>query len=468
MSLYDIFLQRAALEHQNMLNSDNAGLILPAMAQGVAQGIQEQQASVQKQRDEERAFNRDIEKTKIVGRIGLRNDMKLAQYNSYLDRNKFGQSQELIKQKNELDVRMAEIQAELNDKSIIQSSQAQFDKESKLKKEQSDLDIKLAKVKARLDNSGFSPPEGFSISGYNSKGEPSYKKDTGDVGDLNGIQGIQAWAVARKVGGVKGAEKILPSVVKLMSEGKTADEVEDIVRQGSQSTEFTGTFRDAAQAILVSSPANVSDRAMDFIDDKISSGDVEGAKDILKKAARDSAPAANQSIIIEKERAKKFINEIKTELQVLESSGIDTNIFSGSAEQIAKKVGTVKDVRLRKVATKIAAAIQSYRRGMSGAAFSALESKEYKDVFPSIDRTNAFNMASIQALDEVFTGDLDNFYEMQMGSNNYNKLFKSSNKAIQPTGQPTDYQRWHEQSMPEYSPVDKKNRLGEKFPWLYE
>jgi len=71
MSLYDIYLQRAAQEHQNMLNSDNAGLILPALAEGVAKGVQEEQARVQKQRDQERQNKQAIENyNKASGAIG--------------------------------------------------------------------------------------------------------------------------------------------------------------------------------------------------------------------------------------------------------------------------------------------------------------------------------------------------------------------------------------------------------------
>ena len=61
MSLHDIFMQRAALEHQNMLNSDTTGLVLQSLADGVAKGIEAQRAEVQKQRDEERKMKKSIE-----------------------------------------------------------------------------------------------------------------------------------------------------------------------------------------------------------------------------------------------------------------------------------------------------------------------------------------------------------------------------------------------------------------------
>lgn len=50
MSLQDFFMMRAAQEHQNMLNSDNAGIILQSLAQGVAKGLEEQQIAMREQR----------------------------------------------------------------------------------------------------------------------------------------------------------------------------------------------------------------------------------------------------------------------------------------------------------------------------------------------------------------------------------------------------------------------------------
>jgi hypothetical protein len=44
-------------------------------------------------------------------------------------------------------------------------------------------------------------------------------------------------------------------------------------------------------------------------------------------------------------------------------------------------------------------------------------------MFPSIGRTANFNTATINGLKEVMSGDLDNFYSLSMGNENYSKLF---------------------------------------------
>lgn len=65
MSLHDIFMQRAALEHQNMLNSDNAGIVLKSLAQGVAQGIASEQERMRAQKDADYKFDKDVKLANI-------------------------------------------------------------------------------------------------------------------------------------------------------------------------------------------------------------------------------------------------------------------------------------------------------------------------------------------------------------------------------------------------------------------
>ena len=61
MSLQEFFLQRALQEHQNELNKDNFAPVIMGLAQGVMQGIQQQQAAMQERRKAELKDERDIE-----------------------------------------------------------------------------------------------------------------------------------------------------------------------------------------------------------------------------------------------------------------------------------------------------------------------------------------------------------------------------------------------------------------------
>ena len=244
-----------------------------------------------------------------------------------------------------------------------------------------------------------------------------------DMEGLSNEDQILARNLARKFYGVRGAEKGLPAIVAEIKSGKTIDQIQDSERFAGQSEDFSGVYRDAAQTILINKPSNISQKAMDAIDDQLSRGNVNSAKYQLKRLARTSAGVEEQRNINGKERTHKLLTEIQNDLNALESTGVSTNIFTGTAENIASKVGTVKDPQTRQIATKIATAIQSYRRAMSGVAFSVPESAEYQAMFPSIGKTSNFNTANINALQDVMSGDLDNFYALSMGEDTYSSIF---------------------------------------------
>lgn len=58
------------MEHQNALNSDNAGIILGGLAQGISKGIEEEQALMKQRRQQEQV-------AKTIGKLGVDNKSKI-------------------------------------------------------------------------------------------------------------------------------------------------------------------------------------------------------------------------------------------------------------------------------------------------------------------------------------------------------------------------------------------------------
>lgn len=264
--------------------------------------------------------------------------------------------------------------------------------------------------------------------------------ESGDITrdqNLSGIDGtlpleqqINAKSLAVKLYGKRNADKGLPLILEQMKSGVSLDKIEDSIRLSTQSDKFTGAYRNAAQSVLIKTNPAEAQNAMDYMDDVISSGNIEGAKELLKNTAIKSSGVEETRAITGKERTIKLLDEIQGDLNTIEAAGINTNIFSGTAEEIAKKIGQVREPELRKVATKIAAGVQNYRRAMSGVSFSMPENAEYKEIFPSIGKVANFNTKTIEGLREVLSGDLDNFYSISMGADNYKELF--GNKKDKP------------------------------------
>jgi hypothetical protein len=232
---------------------------------------------------------------------------------------------------------------------------------------------------------------------------------------------IAAWSMAVKLGGgQRSAAKIYPSIISRLKQGYTLDQIADETRFSQQSSEFSGPAREGMQQIYAGKSGKAVDSAFEYFDDILAKGDKKAASDYLRASARKSAPAEMQQQVMGTERALDFINEIEEDLTNFEANGGSTNIFSGKAENVRKKLGYVKDPEMRKIAEKIHTAIMKYRRSMSGAAFSVPESAEYKAIFPSTDKTGALNTSLIDAIKETFSGDVKQFYENTMGTNAYN------------------------------------------------
>lgn len=252
-------------------------------------------------------------------------------------------------------------------------------------------------------------------------------EDLGGEG-LDAKDKIAGYDLARKIGGVRGAAKIAPIIYERMRSGQSIDKIEDELRYAKQSQEFE-PYRNAAQSLLVDKSDFIAQKAMDSLDDYVSKGDTAGAQNMLKRIARKSAGVEQEKAVMGTERTISLLDQIKDDLTRYQQGGGDTNIFTGTAEQVNKKIGRTLNPELAKIATKIQAAIQKYRLDMSGKAFSVPENIEYKSMFPSIKNTQGLNVANIDALLDVMRLDQDNFYAMTMGEDNYRNIFGQPQKT---------------------------------------
>ncbi len=259
-----------------------------------------------------------------------------------------------------------------------------------------------------------------------------------DATDLTPQQQLEARVIAKQFG-VRNMEYTLPSIYEQMRMGKTRDAIEDSLRYGGQSKEFGGAIRDAAQTLLLKEDKEKTQNAMDIIDDNISKGEMGKAKSKLKLLALGKVGVEESNRITGKERTVELLDKIKDDLNTLEANGINTNILSGTYEEVQGKLGLVANPELRKLITKINTTIFNYRKQMSGVAFPDKETRDYKKIFPGGDKTKELNMANINALKDVFGGDVEYFYKKHIGEENYDEIFgKKEEKSTQISSLPPD------------------------------
>jgi len=248
---------------------------------------------------------------------------------------------------------------------------------------------------------------------------------TASLQGLTPDQQLQARNLANQIFGKRGG--LLPgnvtSVANMMRRGMTANDIADNLRYAGQSEQMKGSVRDATENISVGMTAADRDAFVNNVDRNLQSGNRSGVLDTISTTAIKQLPTAEQTQARGKDRTVQFLNEIKGDLKTFKDKGGDTGIFNGTAENIAKAVGATVDPDLRAIGTKVQLAIQNYRRGMTGLAFTEEETKEYESVFPDITKNFVYNETTLKALKDSFIGDLDYTFGSIMGRGAYRSLY---------------------------------------------
>lgn len=247
---------------------------------------------------------------------------------------------------------------------------------------------------------------------------------------LDSRQFLQAMNLAIDLTKGKGTtefkREVADRIAAQILEGKTIDDITDDLRFSAQSPLLQGIARDAIE-FTVASP-NIStikgEQIIESFERSLENGDFNRAKDLLLSTARNSVSVAEKKKVKGAELGLKLLEDIESDLERFEKAGGKTGIFSGTAEQVANKIGKVRNAEARTIATKIQRVIQSYRQDVSGAAFTESESVEYRSIFPSISNTSALNSAKIKGLRSVWETEVDDFFEKSMGSDAYTQIFK--------------------------------------------
>lgn len=241
-------------------------------------------------------------------------------------------------------------------------------------------------------------------------------------------QELEAASLAKDVFGTVGARKQenVDKIKVLMQKGQSVNQIRDSLKYSGQSEKLSGTYRDAATSIAVNLDSQKSTQFFDAVDRLLERGNNNAVKELFKKQSLDSLPAEEAKTYRGKERLMVLVNSIEEDLSQFERLGGSTGIFSGNVEKIAGKIGGIKNKNLAYLANKINIAIQQYRQAVSGAAFSESESKEYRSIFPDVNKIKELNSAKIQSLRSATNTELDYIYSQRMGSDAYNQIFKES------------------------------------------
>lgn len=196
--------------------------------------------------------------------------------------------------------------------------------------------------------------------------------------------------------------------------------------QGLDTSTLDPTSLALTRSLQFLTPGATADQRKDMVKTFTSMmklGEVDNAKEFVKRIAREVAPTEEQSKATGREEAIVALNTVQSALNSFIEKGGNTGILTGSIENIENKLGRTKDPDLVKIGNSIRLAIIDYRKAVSGAAFTPSEMEEYMSLFPSIGNVPELNNARIEALLNTFNRNQGLFYSRMLGPSSYQTLF---------------------------------------------
>jgi len=264
----------------------------------------------------------------------------------------------------------------------------------------------------------------------------------GDGGGITAQDKLKATQLTTELtkgkGDTKYKQDIADNLLAERAAGKTWDQIQDAWEFADFNPNFKEYMNGAvAGAYRMISLGKLDTRQRDqfqfTIDNATENKSDSKVRDTLKKAAKSSLGVTERQILEGQERTSKLLDDIEKDLKEYVRLSGDTGLFVGTFEAVTNKIGKTYKGDLARIGARIANSIQTYRRSMSGVAFSVPESAEYTSMFPSvaketlgdgtIDGMNGLNINLIKGLKQNMDFLTDESYKMAMGDENYYKIY---------------------------------------------
>lgn len=169
-------------------------------------------------------------------------------------------------------------------------------------------------------------------------------------------------------------------------------------------------------------------------------GDMDGLRSYLQQVALAGEPAAIKDRQAARMETHEALKDAKAIISQLRAAGVNTGFFQGGAERAAQALGKSTNPALARLGTQLNTILMNYRRGITGAAFSASENAEYTKIWPNISSDFALNEARIDGLVELMEKADADYWKRKFGDSGY-KLIIGGNEVDTDPKSPTFGQR---------------------------
>jgi hypothetical protein len=124
---------------------------------------------------------------------------------------------------------------------------------------------------------------------------------------------------------------------------------------------------------------------------------------------------ATQRVVEGRRDSLAALTKAEEMLQQLKDAGVDTNLLTGTAEDIVRKLGKSTNPQLAQVGSQLNQTLNEYRRAMTGVQFSQKEAATYQQLFPTYKNDFSVNEALLKQMKSFMQQQQDNFWMQRLG-----------------------------------------------------
>jgi len=143
---------------------------------------------------------------------------------------------------------------------------------------------------------------------------------------------------------------------------------------------------------------------------------------ILNKAKSLLPTAEAKNNLLNSETTLKTFWNLNNLLTSYHKNGGDTDLLSGSFEEVTRKLGNTTNPKLIPIATSIEQTIQTYRKAISGTAYSDQEGRDITSIFPNVKNSKEVNDAIIAQRIQDVKNVIGDTYSLVLGDEAYKQV----------------------------------------------
>lgn len=205
--------------------------------------------------------------------------------------------------------------------------------------------------------------------------------------------------------------------------GKTALMTPDEIRKsGAQQPSRAITdsslppqYQTALDRAIMSIPANRRGSVAQTASRLWAEGNVGELKAVIRQAATEGEDVTTKNQIRSRQATIDALADAKTMLDEMKAAGVDPGWLTGTAEDLARKLGTSTDPKLVAFKNRLLDTLINYRRAATGAAFGVKEGADYERMFPNYAQNFPVNAAAIEGLTRAMKGNDRTYWENKLG-----------------------------------------------------